>query len=76
MNPPRPHHTTAQVMDILPMDVSVEAVGGLVDLYLDTNDVVYQRVRLTADLACALYRDLAAHLPVRLPKDATDDRTD
>ena len=73
MNPPRPHHTSAQVMDILPCDIAVTACGSLVDVYVDTNQTTWHRLRLTGELAASLYRQLSPHLPIRL-KD-TDEHT-
>ena len=62
MTSTRPHWTTAQVLDILPVDVDVHAVGGLVDLYLDTNSPTYQRIRLTAEQAIQLAYQLNEQL--------------
>ncbi len=66
---PRPHHLNAPVVDVLPVDVAAEINGGLIDVYLDLNTVTWQRVRLTADVALSLYRQLGeriSHLPIRL----------
>ena len=69
MSAPRPHHHNAPTVDTLPCDVAVELAGGLVDLYLDTNHPVWQRIRLDATNALKLYRQLGARiqaLPIRL----------
>lgn len=74
MKAPRPHHHSAPVVDILPCDVAVEQCGGLVDVYIDTNEVTWRRVRLTSDLAISLYVQLAEKLPITMtPKDANHD---
>lgn len=62
MTAPRLHWTTAEIQDILPTDVDVHQVGGLIDIYLDTNHVVHQRVRLTYCQAVKLQHQLARHL--------------
>ncbi|APE18272.1 hypothetical protein BOH72_26325 [Mycobacterium sp. WY10] len=62
MTAPRPHWTTAQIQDILPVDLDAHAVGGLVDLYLDTNAVAHQRVRLTVDQAVGLVAKITREL--------------
>ncbi len=69
MTTPRPHHLSATTVDTLPCDVAVELAGGLVDVYLDTNHPVLQRVRLDATNALKLYRalgDRITSLPIRL----------
>ncbi len=67
MNPPRAHHLSTPTIDILPCDIAVEPVGGLVDIYADTNTLSWHRLRLTADQAIALYYRLAECLPLRMP---------
>lgn len=64
---PRPHHLNTPVVDINPTDLAVEQVGGCTDVYLDTNCVTWQRVRLTPEQARQLYIELADHLPTRMP---------
>lgn len=69
MSAPRPHHLNAPVVDVLPADVAAEINGGLIDVYLDLNTVTWQRIRLTADVALTLYRQLGeriTRLPIRL----------
>lgn len=66
---PRPHHLTAETIDTLPCGVAVEVSGGLVDLYLDMNHPVWQRIRLDAATALRLYRQLGeqiTRLPIKL----------
>lgn len=66
---PRPHHLSAELIDTLPCDVAVERAGGLIDLYLDVDEPVWQRIRLDTGNALKLYRALAhriSSLPVRL----------
>jgi hypothetical protein len=49
--------------------VAVEVAGGLVDVYLDTNHPVWQRIRLDTTNALKLYRQLGERvtkLPIRL----------
>lgn len=81
MTAPRPHHTSAETVDTLPCDVAVEIAGGLVDVYLDLNHPVWQRIRFDTTTALKLYRALGEQitcLPIRL-KDAgwpEVDRTD
>lgn len=56
-------------MDTLPCDVAVEVAGGLVDVYLDTNHPVWQRIRLDTTNALKLYGRLGeciTSLPIRL----------
>ncbi|QEN13462.1 hypothetical protein ACRDU6_12995 [Mycolicibacterium sp. ELW1] len=62
MSAPRPHWTTAQIHDILPVDIDAHAVGGLVDLYIDDNSLVYQRIRLTLDQAGVLVAKISHQL--------------
>jgi hypothetical protein len=66
---PRPDHISAHTVDTLPCDVAVEVAGGLVDVYLDTNHPVWQRIRLDTTNALKLYRQLGERvtkLPIRL----------
>jgi hypothetical protein len=66
---PRPHHISAPTVDTLPCDIAVEIAGGLVDVYLDVNHPVWQRIRLDATTALKLYRQLGERvtkLPIRL----------
>jgi hypothetical protein len=68
---PRPHHQSATTVDTLPCDVAVELAGGLVDVYLDTNHPVWQRIRLDTTNALKLYRQLGERiqgLPIRWEK--------
>jgi hypothetical protein len=49
--------------------VAVEVAGGLIDVYLDLNHPVWQRIRLDTITALKLYRALGATitcLPIRL----------
>jgi hypothetical protein len=49
--------------------VAVEIAGGLVDVYLDTNHPVWQRIRLDTTNALKLYRrfgECITSLPIRL----------
>lgn len=62
MTPPRLHWTTAQVQDILPVDIDAHAVGGLIDVYVDTNQIAHQRVRLTVDQAVGLVAKISREL--------------
>ena len=69
MSAPRPHHISAPTVDTLPCDVAVEIAGGLVDVYLDLNHPVWQRIRLDTTNALKLYRRLGesiTSLPIRL----------
>lgn len=69
MNAPRPHHLSATTVDTLPCDVAVELAGGLIDVYLDTNHPVWQRIRLDTSNALNLHRELGlriSSLPIRL----------
>jgi hypothetical protein len=66
---PRPHHQSATTVDTLPCDVAVEVTGGLVDVYLDTNHPVWQRIRFDTTTALKLYRrlgELISSLPIRM----------
>jgi hypothetical protein len=59
--------------------VAVEVAGGLVDVYLDTNHPVWQRIRLDTTTALKLYRALGERitsLPIRLTGWPEVDRTD
>lgn len=56
---PRPHHQSAPIVDVLPCDIAVEICGGLTDIYCDTNEPAWHRIRLCPEQALQLYRALA-----------------
>jgi hypothetical protein len=59
---PRPHWTTAQIHDILPVDIDAHAVGGLIDVYADDNSLVHHRLRLTHEQAARLVAKISHQL--------------
>lgn len=58
---PRPHWTTAEVHDILPVDIDVNAIGGLIDIYCGT-DAQHWRIRLTHSQSHSLIAKMAHQL--------------